>query len=377
MMTRPATAMSIKDAAYKVMKQAYLKASDDGKLPAKARQIMYAARPDILRLTGKTTFGDKYFTQNLLPDYQAEHPEETADWNVVYDARGHLKEPHTGRSIPLGTLQVRRYVGERTVLGEAVELNASDMFPTKGPVNRYENVLFIEKEGFDELFEAVKLAERYDLAIMSTKGLSVTAARELLDRITSRITNVFVLHDLDISGFTIKGTLGGDNRRYTYTNVVEIIDLGLRLEDAEEMELVDDAETVEVAEKERDARRETLERHGATDEEIEFLCPEVGDCQRIELNAMTSRELVDFIEGKLEEHEVEKLVPDEKTLIEHAKLKEQAIAQRILDRLGPYIKRKAEAASSDLPDDLAEMVEAALASEPEKPWDEALAELVD
>ena len=31
------------------------------------------------------------------------------------------------------------------------------------------------------LFEAVKLAERYDLAIMSTKGMSVTAARELVD----------------------------------------------------------------------------------------------------------------------------------------------------------------------------------------------------
>jgi hypothetical protein len=377
-MIRPPTAMSIKDAAYKVMKDAYLKASDDGKLPAKARQIMYAARPEILRLTGKEKFGDKYFTGTLLPDYQTEHPEETADWNVVYDARGHLKEPHTGRSIPLGTLQVRRYVGERTVLGEAVELNASDSFPTKGPVNRYENVLFIEKEGFDELFEAVKLAERYDLAIMSTKGLSVTAARELLDRIMSRITNVFVLHDLDISGFTIAGTLGGDNRRYTYTNPVEIIDLGLRLEDAQDMELVDDAETVDVPIDERYARRKTLERHGATDEEIDFLCPEVGDCERIELNAMTSRQLVDFIETKLEEHGVEKLVPDEATLVEHAKrLKEQAIAQRVLDRLGPYIKRKAEAATDDLPDDLTDVVQEALTDDPEKPWDEALAGLID
>jgi hypothetical protein len=374
-MIRPPTAMSIKDAAYKVMKAAYLKASDHGKLPAKARQIMYAARPHILHLTGRDKLDDRYFTQTLLPDYLRDHAEETADWNVVYDARGHLKEPHTGHSIPLGTLQVRRYVGEHTVLGEAVELNASDSFPTRGPVNRYENVLFIEKEGFDELFETVKLAERYDLAIMSTKGMSTTAARELLDRITPRISKVFVLRDLDISGFSIKGTLGGDNRRYTFTNEVDIVDLGLRLEDAEDMGL--DPETVEVAES-GDATRDTLARHGATNEEIEFLCPEVGDCQRIELNAMTARQLIDFIEEKLEEHGVEKLVPNEKTLIEHAKrLKEQAIAQRVLDRLGPYIKRKAEAATADLPDDLTQMVEEALTDDPEKPWDEALADLID
>jgi hypothetical protein len=386
-MIRPPTAMTLVDAAYQVMEAAYLKASDDGKLPAKARQIMYAARPDILRLTGRDKFSDKDFTQKWLPNYLAEHPKETADWNVVYDARGHLKEPHTGLSVPLGTLQVRRYVGEPTVLGEAVELNASDSFPTHGPVNRYENVLFIEKEGFDELFEAVKLAERYDLAIMSTKGVSVTAARLLLDKIMPQINKVFVLHDLDISGFSILGTLGTTSRRYAFTNKINIVDLGLRLGDAEEMGL--DPETVEVKAKakERYARRGTLKRHGATAKEIEFLCPEVdddddeavvSDCQRIELNAMTSRELVDFIEEKLEEHGVKKLVPDEETLIEHAKrLKEQAIAQRVLDRLGPYIKRKAEAATADLPDDLTQMVEEALTDDPKKPWDEALAGLID
>ena len=32
-------------------------------------------------------------------------------------------------------------------------------------------ILFIEKEGFMPLFEAVQLAERFDLAIMSTKGM--------------------------------------------------------------------------------------------------------------------------------------------------------------------------------------------------------------
>lgn len=39
--------MSIKDAAWQVMEEAYLKASSNGRLPANARQIMYAARPKI------------------------------------------------------------------------------------------------------------------------------------------------------------------------------------------------------------------------------------------------------------------------------------------------------------------------------------------
>ena len=44
--------VTIKDAAWQVMEAAYLKASDGGRLFANARQIMYAARPGVLELTG-------------------------------------------------------------------------------------------------------------------------------------------------------------------------------------------------------------------------------------------------------------------------------------------------------------------------------------
>jgi hypothetical protein len=113
-MVRPPAAMSIKEAAWAVMEQAYAQASDDGSLPANARQVMYAARPKILALTGADKLGDAYFTQTLLPDYIAKNPEQCADWDVVFDARGHFVEPHTGRSIPSGTLAVRQYLGDRS-----------------------------------------------------------------------------------------------------------------------------------------------------------------------------------------------------------------------------------------------------------------------
>ena len=82
-------------------------------LPVKPRQIMYRARPQILELTGVEKFGDSYFTQTLLPDYVDEHPETCAEWDIVWDARGHLTEPHTGRIVPLGTMEVRSYLGRR------------------------------------------------------------------------------------------------------------------------------------------------------------------------------------------------------------------------------------------------------------------------
>src|SRR5690606_16826691 len=46
--------VTIREVAFQVMEDAYNKASANGKYYANARQIMYAARPEILRLTGET-----------------------------------------------------------------------------------------------------------------------------------------------------------------------------------------------------------------------------------------------------------------------------------------------------------------------------------
>ena len=377
-LVRPKAASSVADAAYHVMEAAYLAASDNDpgpRLPAKARQIMYQARPQILELTGLTTFSDKYFTQQLLPDYLQDYPNETADWDVVYDARGNLTEPHTGRTVPLGTVEVRGYLGLRPNHPKRPQLATNGLYPTSGPENRYRNILFVEKEGFDELFEAVQLSERYDVAPMSTKGMSVVAARALLDQVAPLVDHIFVLHDFDISGFSILGTLGTNSRRYTFTNDLndKIIDIGLHLEDVEALGLA--AEPVEV--KSRDARRETLERHGASDEEIEFLAPEDESepCRRVELNAMTSRQLIDFVEAAFNRHHVAKVIPNEAVIGEHArhliaeKFTEALIAQHAEDIA-------AQVAAAKLPADLFENLVELVSEEPELSWDQALARLI-
>ena len=116
------------------------------------------------------------------------------------------------------------------------------------------------------LFEAVNLAERFDIALMSTKGLSNTAARQLIDEMCGgHEIPLLVLHDFDKAGFSILGTLQRDTRRYRFINDVEVIDLGLRLEDIDGLpsERAFDKGT-------RNSRAWNLRDNGATEEEIEF-----------------------------------------------------------------------------------------------------------
>jgi DNA topoisomerase VI subunit B len=308
--------LSIKNAAFKVMEQAYMKASNDNALPANARQIMYAARPGVLELTGgKCWKNDSYFTQTLLPDFQEQNPELTSEWDVVYDARGSLIEPHTGEKVEIGTLGVRRYVNSwhSSIIG-FVNSSVSAGIRTSGPEGRYKYALFIEKEGFNELFKSVKLAERYDMAIMSNKGMSVTAGRELAAKMSSKDVTIFVLRDFDKSGFSIAHTLRTNTRRWSFETPPNIIDLGFRLEDVEGLETEDESYGSNV-----DPRVNLIES-GATEEEAAFLRsggrPKQWEGKRVELNAMTSRQLIDWLENKLQDHGVRKVVPDEDVLQE-------------------------------------------------------------
>jgi len=289
--------VSIRDVAFEVMREAYLKASSNNTLPAHARQIMYAARPLVQERTDKQ-LDDKYFTQTLLPDYLAANPDATAGWDVVFDARGHFTEPHSGQVVPLGTIEVRHYLADV-------------------PEHSFGAVLFIEKEGFLPLFKAVDLAERYDLAVMSTKGMSVTASRQLVDRICHELQiPLLVLHDFDKSGFSILGTLQRTTRRYQFENPIRVIDLGLRLADVQEHDLPSEAVAYGQTNPESNLRT-----NGATAEEIEFLCSGQGYTgyagRRVELNAFASADLVSWIEAKLEEHRVKKVVPGARHLADH------------------------------------------------------------
>jgi hypothetical protein len=236
----------------------------------------------------------------------------------------------------------------------------------------------VEKEGFAPLLKATRIAERFDIGIMSTKGMSTTAARMLLDNLVDRgVRKVLVLHDFDVAGFSIFGTLAADGRRYRYLNDVPIFDIGLRLTDVVAMGLQSEPIAGDTF-RTRIKKADTLKRHGATAEEIAFLNGETIPArgQRVELNAMTSREFIDFLEQKFEEHGVEKVIPDNAVLIQHARrVLGGILAEKALEEIKEQITNKAVA--FDLPDDLRQLVERKLQAEPSMSWDIAITKVVE
>jgi hypothetical protein len=352
-----------KEAAWQVMEQAYMAASGNGRLPAMARQIYYQARPKIMALTDDKELQYGYFSQTLLPDYIEEHG---VSWNVVYDARGHFEEPHTNRRIGCGTIEVGNYLHAMS----EPEINPARFSDASvdiiGPSGGISAVLFCEKEGFNPLFKAVNLANRYDLTIVSTKGVSVTAARRLIDDICGgNSLPLFVLHDFDVAGFMILGTLQRATRRYQFSSSFETIDLGLRLEDIAGLE----REPAAASKTSQSILRDQLAENGATDAEIDILITE-----RVELNAMASNDLIEMIERKLKDYGLEKVIPDDGVLGEA--YQEFHRSQQLRDEF-EELEAEFEANEIKIPKTLRKQVRAVLNKHDDLRWDEAVQIVLD
>jgi len=367
----------LKAAAYKVIPAAYALVSDNGQLPAKVRQIFYQVRPRVQELCGGRTWKDsETFTQGVFNDYVRDHPRETADWDVVYDARGHLSEPHLKRQIGIGTLEVRGYVNSWAASSDfSLALHIDDTVQTCGPKNRYQFALFVEKEGFDSLLERAKIAEKYDLAIFSSKGESTVAHRKLADELSVAGVTILVAHDFDVAGFVINHWLWHDNERYQFRNTPNVIDLGLRLADVERLGLQSEEQ---IHKQEKDPTEKFLEwgTDEVTEEEAAFLRGRhqswktwIG--RRIELNAMTSRQFIDWLEDKLRKARVKKVVPDAAVL---GKAWHRAVW---LEQVRKQIALVSTEPCMALPKNLEADLRRRLKRSPELSWDEAIVQIAE
>ena len=336
------------------------------KLPAQARQIFYQARPKIMKLTDDKELRYGYFSQVLLPDYIEAHPSETRDWNVVYDQRGSFEEPHTNRRLGCGTIEVHNYLHAmqrpRVQIAEFSDANVE----TTGPSGCIAGLMYCEKEGFNPLFKAVDLANRYDLMIISNKGTSVTTGRRLVDAICGRYgLTLFVLHDFDVAGFQISATLQRDTRRYQFSNTFEVVDLGLRLEDIDGLEREPAAATKTAP----SLLREQLARNGATGAETEILLNE-----RVELNAMASDALIEMIERKLKNCGLEKVIPNDRLLAEtyQAFHRSNQLSEQFEE-----LERDFEEDEIEVPRNLSKKVRTILKKHPDLRWDDAVKIVLD
>jgi hypothetical protein len=176
-----------------------------------------------------------------------------------------------------------------------------------------------------------------------------------------------VLHDFDVAGFTILDTLRRDTRRYQFESEFEVIDLGLRLADVQAMRL--QPEGAASSKSSAAAIRARLRNSGATPDECEFLVH-----QRVELNAMTSEQFVEFIKRKLTEHGVEKIVPSKEKLDKAYQLFERS---RRLEETFDKVAKDLETADARAPDDIEKQVAEILRERPELRWDTAVNEVLE
>jgi hypothetical protein len=175
---------------------------------------------------------------------------------------------------------------------------------------------------------------------------------------------LLVFHDFDKSGFSIVGTIQQSNRRYTFQNEIDAIDVGMRLEDIEGLQR--ESANINLA---RESARWNLKANGATPEEIKILLEE-----RVEFNAFTSDALVTWIEKKLVYHGVEKVIPDEDTLADaYRRATEHAAVQKMIEEAVEELRMTASAAS--VPDNLRDRIVAALKADPTRTWDSIVIEI--
>ena len=232
-------------------------------------------------------------------------------------------------------MEVREYIrGWRWDLeadGGAIELPHG--IETSGPRYRYHYALFVEKEGFDPLLQQAGIEDRYDVALMSTKGMTVTAARSLIEALSLAGVTILVVHDFDKSGLEILDKFTRNTRRYRYRVTPTVIDLGLRLDEARAMGLASEPVTYHSGVD----PRESLRSCGADEAECAFLVQGQHDRDhwygdRIELNAMDSQQFLDWLERKLQDAGVEKVVPEEDALaVAYRHLQRVARLQQALD----------------------------------------------
>ncbi len=354
--------VTIKRVAFKVMEAAYNKASSNGRYYANARQIFYAARPLILAEATAEEVSSVYFTQTLLKDYIEQ---KSPSWKIVWDARGHFREPYSEHPIGLGGADVLEYIqGWRDPDVEFDTPSIAHTVGTRGPRGRYHGVLFIEKEGFDELLAEEHFAERYDIAITSTKGIPVKALCDLLSSLSD--IPVYVAHDLDKAGFTIIETLRRGTR---LAKGREVINLGLRLTDAGGLA----SESVKEVWSQEEGGRAFLRRRGATDEEIDLL---VRQGQRIELNAMTSEQFVTWLNAALLKAGAKKYIPNAETL--KAAYRRAVIGHRFEEKIEELNEaREEEQGTIKAPKGLKAKLQETLKKHPAEPWDSIIWNLAE
>ena len=276
---------TVKDIVFQITAQAVDQARGREGLPFSSHTLFYKLRPLALNLLRPgTPFRAKYVEQQLIPAWEREHGPITG---LYREPRGTLHHPHDPdgeRDVRLGTREVKDYTPEKW---------------------SYNKVLVIEKTGLWPPIDQARLADRYDMAVITNEGYTSTAGRDLLASLPPGDVQIFVLHDADPDGYNIARTLGEETARMPDHNI-QVIDLGLTVDDAiakgleSEPATRDQALPAGILPRLSDTAKEWFTGK-ATDHDIHGK-PKKWRYQRVELNAFSSPQLIAYIEEGLARH---------------------------------------------------------------------------
>jgi hypothetical protein len=273
------------------------------------------------------------------------------------EPRGSITHPHSGETITLGTLMVETY--ER-------------------PAWSFNKLLYIEKEGAQEALKQDGWLERHDCAVMSSKGFSTRAARDLIDKLVEHDEpiKVFCAHDADASGTMIYQTLQ-EATRAREARKIEIINIGLEPWEAAEMGL-------EVETFDKTDNRKPVADYVALHDGDDVDWDDWLQTHRVELNAMTTPQLIDWLDEKMETYGDGKLIPPQEVLLDELmtvteKRLRAEITASILSEVGLDDRVAAAMAALSLPDgdDLRRGVAEMFEDNPETDWRAHIEAVVD
>jgi hypothetical protein len=270
--------LSQKDVVLDNLDDVIAEVSGDGQFRFNPRQLLYRLRPLLFDETG-TRLNTANFN-NIITDHENENGEIPG---MYREPRGSIYHPHRRETIPLGTLTVEDY--ER-------------------PIWTYNKLVHIEKEGFSEALKEVDWAERHDCALTSTKGYTTRAIRDLVDELAEHDepVTVFLVTDADAYGATIYQTFQ-EATKARGARKIKIVHLGLH-----PWEAVEDG--LEVEDVPQDKQRKPVARYVLEREDGDYW-EEWLQSHRIELNVMTTPEFIKWLDQKMAEHGVSKLIPPE------------------------------------------------------------------
>jgi hypothetical protein len=294
-----------KEITFHHMQSAIDKASGQGHYRFSQRQLYYAMRPHIMAALDKQS--DYTYFCRLLTEYENEYGDIR---NLYRDPRGVLYHPHLGEEIPLGTIAVQNY--ER-------------------PKWTFNKILYSEKEGFFPILKDAKFPERYDCALLTSKGYASRAVKDLFDLLgdTDEEILFFCIHDADAAGTMIYQTLQEETISRPGRRV-KIINLGLNPWDALDMGL--EVETFDSKGNKAVARHIKDKGSDGLDTSQYYSWESWLQKNRVELNAMTTPVFIAWLEYQLKEYDNGKVIPHNEIIEAQLRKNAQAkIRQRVMD----------------------------------------------